>query len=425
MNLFADLITNDEKAREYFAQINWVKGLARPVSAVRLGVGVQYRSGNYQGDPHPIGSPPQTPQMAQGSRFGGGRGAPGEPGGISGGPAFPGAPGEPGGFAGGGFGGVPGAPSASGSGGLQAPEIIRTTGELGEAVLAALQERFQSGAFGKILTEYVNSVGAAPAQGAGGGVPGYPGFPGFPGAPGGDDAAGAFPGAPPGFPGPGGAFPGYPGGAPAGRRGGSGGSGRVSAWSAKQLLPGFVSLGQASDTQDLLKKAQNQELDVLLVFEVEVEQNRRTMIVNNTVKMVLYNVETREPFRDLASKSLNNIQVARTRERTPDKDPVEEAVSQLMRYVDANLTLQDMPSDWNRETAIERIRKLLEAPNERTLQKLVEIRFYRSRQWLSNEELTSAYKHMLGGDEATAKKLATGSQEEKVKTMTKVLEKMQ
>lgn len=422
--MFADLIANDENAREYFSKVKWVKGLNRPVAAIRWGVGVQYRSGNYDGDPHPIGSPPQTPQMAGPGRPGGGRGAPVEPGGISSGPAFPGAPGEPGGI-GGGFPGFPGSGGTTGGPG-QDPVILRTTGELGSKVLEELQTRLDSGAFGELVAVYATS-GGQDSSGAGS-FPGYPGGAGFPGAPGfpggeGDAAVpGGFPGAPPGYaPGPGG----YPGGPPGVARPGGRASGRVNALAVTQLQPGLVSLGQAAKTEDLLKKAKVHELDVVLIFEVDVEQNRRTLMVNNTVKMVLYNVETQEPFRDVTLKSLNNIQVARARERTPDKDPVEEVVAQLTKYLDANLTVQEMPSEWDRDTAIERIKKLLEAPNDRTLQKLVEIRFYRSRQWLSNEELTSAYKHMLGGDESLAKRLATGSADSKAKAIESVIEKLE
>ncbi|GIW92772.1 MAG: hypothetical protein KatS3mg110_0813 [Pirellulaceae bacterium] len=426
--VFADLLTNDKEARELFGKIKWVKALGRPVAALRWGIGVEYQAGNYTGDPHPIGSPPQTPQVTGG--FGrGGRGAPVEPGGVSSGPAFPGAPGEPSGV-GGGFPGFPGAGGATTAGPTD-PVIVRTTGELGTRVFEELNARFDSQAFGELLDHYAAAAAASTA-------PGYPGagagFPGYPGAPpdDGSDAA-AFPGAPPGFPGAG-IPPGYPGaGAPPGYPGAGGypgmaapgrgaGRGRVSAWAVTPLRPGFVSLGEASKSEDLLKKARAQELDVVLIFEVQVEQNRRTLMVNNTVKIRLYDVDSGTPLSDLNLKTLNNIQVARARERArgSDKDPVEEVVGQLAAYIDGNLVLADPPTDWNRDKAIERIRSLIEKRDERTLEKLVEIRYYRSRQWLSNEDMGYAYQHMLQ-DESLAKQLASGSASAKKEAVESLL----
>ncbi len=423
--VFADLLSNDEQAQELFSKIKWVKGLNRPLVAVRWGIGVQYQSGGYTGDPHPIGSPPQTPQVQSGFGRRGGGGAPVEPGGISSGPAFPGAPGEPSGFAGG-FPGFPGASGGASAASGSDPVVLRSTGELGQRVFEELNARFDEGAFGELLEDY-SAAGAGTA-------PGYPGpgggFPGFPGAPpGGEEDAAAFPGGPPGFPGAG-VPPGYPGpagfpGAP-GQARGQGARGRVSAWSVTSLRPGFVSLGESQQTEDLLKKARAQELDVVLVFEVQVEQNRRTLMVNNTVKIRLYDGQTGTLFSDLNLKSLNNIQVSRARERMKpsDKDPVEDVVNQLMQYVDQNLTVGELPADLDRDKVIDRIRGLIEKRQERLLEKLVEIRFYRSRKLLSNDDLTYAYNHMLQ-DESLAKRLATGNQQAKKEAVEGLLAKLE
>ncbi|MBM3999996.1 MAG: hypothetical protein FJ297_10745 [Planctomycetes bacterium] len=461
--LLAEFISNDSDARSNYEEMKYVAGLNRPVAAIRWGVGVDYQSGAYQGDPRPVGYGKQVAQTNRGQGGPptgggfepGGVGAPGgfEPtgAGAGAGAAFGGGapglgiPGGPGGFPGAGGGGA----SPAGVSAISDPDIARTTGEVGDRVLEQLKSRVESGAFGAALKDYASiapsssppssGIGGFGADGEGfGGIPSGPG--GFPGAPGGAPSGpGGFtrPSGPPGGvpSGPGG-FAGKPGGGPGGFPGAPGGMpsmpgmpnfGRSNSASSGQgprlLIPGIVGLGQAK-TDELLKLAKAEELDVLLVFQVQVEENRRTKIVNNTVRFALYNVETGEMFKDIGVRAVNNIAVEKEREKRSDKDTIQDAVEQLFRFVDGPFALAAMPEPFGHDEAIERIRAVLAANNGRTLQNLNEVRFYRSRQWLSTDEMTKAYEHCLGGDVETASKLASGSEADKKKAMQGLLAKL-
>ncbi len=432
--LFAEFVSNDKDARTNYEEMQYVAGLKRPMAAIRWGVGVDYQAGNYEGDPHPIGS---GKQVAQTNRERGGGGF--EPGGAGAGfgvgapggfePTGPGFGGPPGGFGGAGGGAAP-------SAGISDPDIARTTGEVGDRVLGLLKSKVESGDFGAALKDY---AGITPSQG-GSGFGGFGGQDGgFPGAPGGfPGAPGGFPGAPGGFepggiaPGgfePGGVAPGgAPGGFPAtpgfpGAPGGFGGQGQARpAAGPHQLMPGIVALGQGK-ADELVKRAQQEQLDVLLVFQVSVDENRRTKIVTNTVRFAFYDVATGELFKDAAIRALTNTTVEKEREKKSDKDLVADALGQITQFIDTQFAFSPLPSEFGHDQAIERIRNLLGSQAARKVENLNEIRFYRSRQLLSNDELIKAYEHAIG-DAGLAAQLASGSEDAKKKAMEELLAKL-
>jgi hypothetical protein len=405
--LFAEWISNDREARENYDQMKWVAGLYRPALAVRWGIGIEYNSGNYKGDPRPIGSGNQT------ARGGGGRGNDGpgfEP--STAGAGAGGSPGGPGGA--GGFPGGYGDPTAGGGtqqrGQASHPAITRYAGDLGAKVLERLEQRLvETGSFGSILQQMAAQVGGG---GGGGGQAGY-GAPGGYGAggPGGYGGAGGYPGAP-GAPG----APGIPGGYGAE-------SGQAAAADGiKQLLPGLVFVGQAAKKDELLKTAQEQELDVLLVIEVDVAENRRTGMITNNSKVLIYNVQTGEIYRESVTRLLNNIQVEREREKNGDRaDAVDKALDPVFAFIDAQLTLGETPEVVTAEATSAHLPSLANEDPSRLLQRLNEIRFYRSRNLLNNEQLESSYQQIIGDEGRT---LALGSAAQKKKAMEGVLSKL-
>jgi len=409
--LFAEYLSNDKAARDNYEKMQWVAGLKHPAIAVRWGIGIQYSSGSYKGDAKPIGSTQQISKKRGGGGPGGAPGGMGMPGGMAGGMAPGGAPGAmamPGGMPGGMPGmGSPGA-GARGSG-AKHPLIDQYTGEYGKKILEQLEQRItQGGVFGVALKDaLVSPGGLATSSGPQGAMPG--GMPGM--------MSGMMAGGPPGMM-PGGPGGGMPGMMPGGMMPGGGvKAAGADANGVQQLIPGLVMLGVGKN-DDMLKIAKAQELDLLIMFDVDVAENKRNNTVSNTTRVVLYNVELGELVKDVPAKALNNLKVQQTREKESDKDPVDEAVAQFFKYIDDNFVMTPFPEGATKQHVQVRIDKLL-ASNDSQLQKLNEIRFYRSRNLISNEDVVANYYKILGPGEG--KKLATGSEAKKKEVLKKML----
>ena len=56
-------------------------------------------------------------------------------------------------------------------------------------------------------------------------------------------------------------------------------------------MAGVSLLGKGS-SKELLEKAADQGIDVLVVFEVEVTENRKTSLITNETRIVVYDVAT-------------------------------------------------------------------------------------------------------------------------------------
>lgn len=409
--LFAEFLTNDKEARNNYGKMGWVPALQRPAVAIRWGIAVDYSSGNYDGDPKPIGTT-QTPSVQGRGRGGGGGGGGSGPG--AGGYSDPSAgmsAGMPGGYGGAGGG------RTGNSAGRQLVE--KYTGDLGEEILERFEKRIkEGGAFGEVLADALKPATPAPGSGpAGRGAPGMPGASvGMPG-PGGVSMPGGYDASM------GGMDYGY--GAP-GMDGTPGGSTRGGDRDARedepqQILPGLVMLGVgqgAGRREALLDRAREQGLDVVVMFQVEVSENRRNGIINNTTRTVLYDVAKREPVKDTPARALNNMRVQNDREKRPDRDPVPEVADQLFTFIDEHLVMRDMPQGINAENTLRRVGQLLQSETP-VWERLNEVRFYRSRNLLSQSDLEKAFERMLG--EKLGPSLAKGNADKKKEAIASLI----
>ena len=94
---------------------------------------------------------------------------------------------------------------------------------------------------------------------------------------------------------------------------GLGNAGRAAvAKNPASLMAGVTMLGEGS-TKELLEKAADQRIDVLVLFEVEVTQNLKTNLVANETRIVVLDVAKGEDVE--RSKPLNNITIQKLRRR--------------------------------------------------------------------------------------------------------------
>jgi hypothetical protein len=175
-------------------------------------------------------------------------------------------------------------------------------------------------------------------------------------------------------------------------------------------------LGQGK-TPELIKLAQKQELDVLVIFEVKVSENKKTGVVSNRTKMKLYNVATGEDIGEVASGELINTDVERARDKGSETDAVEKAFTRVFDFIDHNLVVTDVPDDAKLQESLANAT----AGKDRILQRLNEVRFYRSRGLIDNDQMVAAYKGLVG--DALAEKLAKGKASEKKEAAKDILAK--
>ncbi|MHB0960918.1 MAG: hypothetical protein ACYC0X_33575 [Pirellulaceae bacterium] len=342
-------------------------------------------------------------------------GGPGDPSGRSSpGGGYPGMPGAgyPG-MPGGGYPGMPGGASASGPPGGYPGMPGGASG---------------SGPAGG----YPGMPGGASASGPPGGYPGMPGGAsgsgpagGYPGMPGGASASGP----PGGYPGmPGGASAsgppgGYPGMSPFGPGMGPGSVGGVpGAANPARLMAGVTMLGEG-ETEELLQKAADQGIDVLVVFEVEVTQNVKTNLVANETRIVVWNVAKRETLEK--SKSLNNfaVQKSRAEGQKGDEDLVVSCVAKLFQILDEDpakaLKMREFPAEIRPEHVQSRVAAILSSEEYERLPALAEIKYFHHRGLVSDDLLKKSFQKVLGEEEGA--KLATGKEEERLGVVSTLL----
>gem|GEM_PF-2040106 len=381
------VITDVEEAKEVLDKMGWVPDLKHPALTVRWGIAIEYVAPRgYTGSVYPVGT---TQNLQVKSAAGGG-------GGGGGAPAM--------GMGEGGM-GQPGAGGAQGSAQLQ-----QLTGELGQKVVAQLQERVARGDFGQVLA----AAGQAPAagaggMGAGGGMSGY----GMP--QGGSEMSGAPAG--PGQLGGPGMGAGYGGAAGSGMGAGGPAPGGPAAGGAVSLSPGIVMLGIVN-AKDLREKARKAGVDAVCVFNVLVTVNPRLGTIKNETTIRVHDLEqTRELYE---SKALNNIAIQIERvEKKEDQDPVDKAMEALFKYVDENWKMGPLPAALQADNVLNRLRTLLAQTHENPLPVLAEARMYQTRGLLQDNHYLTACQKLVGEAEGTT--LATGSRVAKLVVIGKWL----
>jgi hypothetical protein len=109
---------------------------------------------------------------------------------------------------------------------------------------------------------------------------------------------------------------------------------------------------------------------------------------------------------------VNNLQTFFAKENPRQKDPVDELLNGLFRYIEANVRVAPMPK-LRPEHAVGRVGALLSSSdsNPKPLSALAETLYYYKQNLLNEEQLQAAFSKLLGPEEG--KDLALGSPEER------------
>jgi hypothetical protein len=423
---------------------------------------------SHSGSYYPVGEQQKLPEKRSRSR-GGGYGGDYQSGGPGGSGSGSGGGGYDYGDDGSGYGGSGGPGGRGGANGSQ--QLTKLTGELGTTLVTRVKANIAQGHYGEVLArlsevaarrQVNNPYGGGYGSGGGSGYPGADG--GYPGADGGSGYPGAGPSAgsagsggggsspgmelgAPGGGGPGGSFPGSGGGGSGAGMipGGPGGSGPGMGMGApggpgrgpgvqgggvgdapdgvQSLAAGIVMLGEGT-SKELLEAAEDQGLDVLVLFDVNIKKNYKTGLVTNETKMVVYDVKKAKGF--YKCKGINNVkvQIARKEGMGDDEDIVEAAFEKMFTALDENqetgLKMKDIPDALTPDNVKSYVTGLISSEQFDRLPVLAEIKFFHHRGLITDEMLTKAFQHVLG--ELDGAKLAEGKPVERLAVVESLIE---
>ena len=357
---YAAAIVDDNYAA-ILSKYRWVDAIKQPALAVRIGIGLNVtESSGFSGDPKPIGSEQQLPQIG-GNRPSGNAG--GAPGGFDGG--IPSMGGE------GGMEGMEGMMEGMGGGGGSSlpADLKKYTGELGEKVVAKLRERIQKGEFGTVLQTALRSSGGG--GGMGGGMGGM-----------------------------------------GGGMGGMGGEGGGGAKNASAIMPGVTMLGQGT-TDGILARAATEGIDAVLLFDVQVVNIAKVKLVRNATTLQLFDVASRRNIQSTAVLLNIKMQVERELAKKQKKpDPLDTAIEKVIKMLDMSYKMRKMPALTAESVQSNRLFPLVADKPSNPLRALAEVMFYHQYNLCPDEHRKIAFDQLVGPQ--LADKLLNGSKQDKL-----------
>ncbi|MDX1929922.1 MAG: hypothetical protein SFV81_25570 [Pirellulaceae bacterium] len=349
----------------------WFAAGLRPITTARFAVGVVLEAPATMTDFKPIGSK----QLQGGGGGGGGRDS------------------------------MMMAPGSSGSGqnnkanAKKEHAIYDLTGGFGEAVIAGFKERWTAGNFGGVFNDVEKFVPPTPV-GNNNGMAGM-GMAGMGMA--GMGMAGMRGGPPAGMDGMG---MGGEAGMGMGGEGSSGPQERIMPGSV--VIPGMVYIGSSEKQADLMKKAEERGVDLVVLFDVKVSPpNRLNGIVQNEAKVRVVSMKG-EPLA--RSNELLNTEVERALMRANGEDEVAKATEKFFAQFDSKVKIGDMPA-LKPEHAKARLVQVLANTKLGKLEKLFEVSLYHSMKLITDEDKLTACLIVMEGSEGES--VANGRPEDK------------
>ncbi len=301
---------------------------------------------------------------------------------------------------GGGGGGMAGGSSGGGAALAKTKEhaLYDLTGTFGEAVITGLKERWSSGNFGSVFSDVekfepkVPGPNSGMGMGMGSGMMGMNG--GQPGLGMGMEGMGmeGMSGSE-GMPGMGGGAAALP-------------TERI--MPGKVIAPGMVYIGSAEKQADLMQKAVERGVDVVVLFDVKATgPNRINGIVQNETRVRVVSARG-----DMLARSaeLLNTKVQRALASPNGEDEVGKAMEKFFFQFDEKVKLTELPA-MKPEHATARLIQLLSSPSFSKIDKLFEVSLYHSLKLISDEDKTKACLIVMEGSEGES--LANGRPEDK------------
>jgi hypothetical protein len=184
----------------------------------------------------------------------------------------------------------------------------------------------------------------------------------------------------------------------------------------RSLMVGVTFLGEG-DSDELIETAQDEGIDALALFDVDIDINVRNGVLTNKTRIVIYDVAADQVIA--RSPLLNNvkIQLRRSDPRYADEDPVNDALDDLFEdLIDKEsesclVVADEMPEGLLPEHVKGRVNSLVGGEQLNRLPMLAEIKMWHERGLLDDEAFTQAFQTVLG--EMEGAKLAEGKPSER------------
>jgi len=186
------------------------------------------------------------------------------------------------------------------------------------------------------------------------------------------------------------------------------------------IAPCMVFIG-VDDPTKLMKKAVQDGYDALIIFEVTIGFNRAIQKVTNDtmVRVVQPNIVPKDVKKIVVSKSLNNIQVARSKDKG-EPDGVDDLIEKTVRATEEALSLQPLPAALTNEIiATKRVPALIKETETSVIDRLSEVNLYYQRGLLDESQRASAYEQIAG---QSGKVIANGSPAERRAEVEKLVD---
>lgn len=175
--------------------------------------------------------------------------------------------------------------------------------------------------------------------------------------------------------------------------------------------PGIVVLGVSTE-EKVYDLARKQDIDVVLFVRIKVGPPKVGRAANappqSTFQLKLLDVSRPGEFIYVC-RPLDNVKVTTAMASAHLDDPIKAIVDNATQAIDTKLVLGEMPA-MTPELAQKRAEYLAKGSSENPLPGLMELRYYQSKGLLTTEQVTAAYKQIVGDDGV---KLATGSPRER------------
>ncbi len=163
----------------------------------------------------------------------------------------------------------------------------------------------------------------------------------------------------------------------------------------EQLMPGVTLLGEAPNAE-LFKRAMEQNVDLLVMFDIVADPNRIQEFVDTSTRVRLYDVLTQEQVA--ITGKINNIAIQKARSKDGEDETILEEMDKIFEVADEKYRVKEFPDATSakaQKSVLGFVRGILEHPSEDPLWKLAEVRFYEHRGALKPEHAEAAFKKIL------------------------------
>lgn len=181
------------------------------------------------------------------------------------------------------------------------------------------------------------------------------------------------------------------------------GKDKVDLMPVKQVSPCVVWVGKADENEreDLNKRAEALDVDILAIFSLTLHQARTGNLTNNKaiLRLTYFRGGKWQPLPGYAADPIINLDVEKWRQKDlKGTDPVEAEILKMLEAMDKALKPVPLPEAVNAERAKKRIADLVAAKPEEPLPVLVEARYYLVKGLIGENDFLDAAKTLLGED---------------------------